>query len=183
MEDERMQEIAKHNEEEWAGPKNRVSVGFRVLNSGGTVTYGHLGSVPAKFIAPASEGAVDRNYDNGYVLADKPRPDEVDSNGNQISTPGGRYPVYVTLADGTKSQVGEGLGYEPGVSREWTEYTQAQLDARPGYVALTNYSTTSEGGHFSDKTKMALQGWRWNGLATLAGYRAASNGASPPALR
>jgi len=155
MEDERMQEIAKHNEEEWAGPKNRVSVGFRVLNSGGTVSYGNLGSIPAKFIAPASEGAVSRSYDNGDVLADRPRTDEVDADGNQISTPGGRYPVYFTMTDGTKVQVGEGLGYESGYSREWKEYTQAQLDARPGYVALTNYSTTSEGGHFSDETKTA----------------------------
>ena len=155
MEDERMQEIAKYNEQEWAGPKNRVNVGFRVLNTGGTVTYGNLGSIPAKFIAPASEGAVDRIYDNGYVLADGLRLEEVDSNGNQTSPPGGRYPIYVTLTDGSKVQVGEGLGYESGYSREWKEYTQAQLDARPGYVALTNYSTTSEGGHFSEETEMA----------------------------
>lgn len=152
MEDERMQQIARQNEEEWAGPKSKVTVGFRVLNSGGTVNFSNLGSVPAKVIAPASEGAVNRVYDNGYVLGDKPRSDEVDANGVQISTPGGRYPVYTVLNDGTKVQVGEGLGYEQGYSREWAEYTQAQLDARPGYVALTNYSTASEGGAFKEET-------------------------------
>lgn len=154
IEDERMQELAKRQDEEWIGPKNKTSVGFRVLNSGGTVRFGNLGSIPAKSVAPASAGAVNRVYDNGYVLADRPRTDEVDANGNQISTPGGRYPIYSTLTDGTKVQVGEGLGYEPGVSREWKLYSQAQLDERPGYVALTNYSATSEGGHFSDETGM-----------------------------
>jgi len=155
IEDERMQEIARHNEEEWQGPQNKVTVGFRVLNSGGTVNFSRLGTVPAKTVAPASEGAVNRNYDDGYVLADAPRAEEVDANGNQISTPGGRYPIYTTLADGTKIQVGEGLGYEAGLSREWKEYTQAQLDARPGYVALTNYSTQSEGGAFEKESGMA----------------------------
>lgn len=159
IEDERMQEIAKRQDEEWVGPKNRLNVGFRVLNSGGTVTFGNLGSVPAKFIIPASEGVANRNYDNGYVHGDGPRAEEKDSNGNQTSTPGGRYPIYstVTNADGTTStvQIGEGLGYESGLSREWSLYNQAQLDARPGYVALTNYSTTSEGGHFSEETGIA----------------------------
>jgi hypothetical protein len=155
IEDERMQAIAKRNEEEWAGPKNKVTVGFRVLNTGGTVEFGNLGTIEAKTIAPASEGAVDRVYDNGYVLADRPRTDEVDSSGNQTSPPGGRYPIYFTLTDGTKVQVGEGLGYEAGLSREWRLYTQAQLDARAGYVAYTNYSTVSEGGRFVDETEMA----------------------------
>src|SRR5688572_5677270 len=155
IEDERMQELARYNEQEWSGPKNRANIGFRLLNSGGTISYGNLGSIPAKTVAPASDGAVDRVYDNGYVAADGPRGNEVDADGNQISIPGGRYPIYLTSSDGTKIQVGEGLGYEAGYSREWHEYTQAQLDARPGYVAMTNYSTTSEGGHFSDETEMA----------------------------
>lgn len=152
IEDERMQEIAKHNEEEWQGPRSKVTVGFRVLNSGGTVNFSHLGSIPAKFVAPASDGNVNRVYDNGYVLADGPRANEVDANGNQISAPGGRYPIYTILNDGSKIQTGEGLGYEQGLSREWQEYTQAQLDARPGYVALTNYSAASEGGYFQNET-------------------------------
>jgi hypothetical protein len=159
IEDERMQELAKHVDEQWIGPKNKATVGFRVLNSGGTVTFGNLGTVPAKFVPPASDGAVNRVYDDGYVLADRPRTDEVDSNGNQTSTPGGRYPIYanITNTDGTitKVQIGEGLGYEAGLSREWKLYSQYQLDARPGYVALTNYSTTSEGGSFSEESDMA----------------------------
>lgn len=158
LEDERMQEIARRGEEEWMGPKSKISVGFRVLNSGGTVDFKNLGAIPGRVIAPAADGAVNRVYDNGYVLRDGARTNEVDANGNQTSTPGGRYPIYstVTNADGTTTttQVGEGLGYEAGLSREWKLYTQAQLDARPGYVAYTNYSTTSEGGSFSDKMGM-----------------------------
>jgi len=151
IEDERMQAIAARKEEEWFGPRNKVNIGFRVLNTGGTVGFSNLGAVPAKIVAPASEGAVNRIYDNGDVLADGPRPTEVDANGNQLSPPGGRYTLYGTQADGSQTPVAEILGYETGKSREWKEYTQNQFDEKPGYLALTNYSTTSEGGHFNDK--------------------------------
>jgi hypothetical protein len=150
-EDERMETLAARNQKEWLGPRNKVSVGFRLLDSGGKVDFGNLGAIPAKLIAPASAGAVDRIYDNGAVGADALRSNEVDSNGNQTSTPGGRYQITSTGTDGTVSVVGDYVSYTPGQTRSWTENTQDQLDARPGYVGFTNYSTTSEGGHFSDK--------------------------------
>ena len=150
-EDERLETLAARTQKEWIGPRNKVSVGFRLLDSGGKVDFGNLGPVPAKLIAPASAGAVNRVYDNGTVSADGLRSNEVDSNGNQTSTPGGRYQITSTATDGTVSVVGDYVSYTPGLTRTWEELTQAQLDARPGYVAFTNYSTTSEGGHFSDK--------------------------------
>jgi len=152
IQDERMQAIAsRKQQEEWFGPRNKVTVAFHILNSGGTVDFNNLGAVPAKIVPPASEGAVNRVYDTGYVLADSPRQTEVDANGNQVSTPGGRYTIYGTQSDGSQIPVAEILGYQTGVSREWKEYTQNQFEERPGYLALTNYSTTSEGGHFTDK--------------------------------
>ncbi len=155
-EDERMENLAARNQQEWMGPRNKVDVGIRFLNSGGKVAFGNLGAIPAKPIAPASAGAVDRVYDNGTVNADSLRSNEVDQNGNQTSTPGGRYQTYTTGSDGTVIQTGDYISYTPGLTRVWSELTQAQLDARPGYVAFTNYSSTSEGGHFSDKAGPAM---------------------------
>jgi hypothetical protein len=154
MEEERMKALTERNaeQEQWFGPRNKISVGFRFLTSGGRVDFGKLGTVPAKFIAPASEGATTRVYDNGYVDLDATRTDEIDSTGKQTSTPGGRYATFVKNTDGTTGeQNGDYVSYTPGQSRYWLETTEAQLTAKPGYVAMTTYSTTSEGGHFSDK--------------------------------
>jgi hypothetical protein len=154
MEEERMKALTARNaeQEQWFGPRNKISIGFRFLTSGGHVDFGNLGAVPAKFIAPASAGATTRVYDNGYVDQDGLRNNEVDSTGKQTSTPGGRYITYVANSDGTKGeQNGEFLSYTPGQSRIWLETTEEQLTAKPGYVGFTTYSTTSEGGHFTDK--------------------------------
>lgn len=153
-EDERMQALEERNlreeEAQWFGPRNHVTIGFRFLTSGGKVDFGNLGAVPAKEVAPASAGNVDRRYDDGYVLGDAARADERDASGNVTSTPGGRYAVYATASDGTKTQTGEYRAYTPGETRNWNEYTAAQL-AKPGYVGFTTYSTASEGGHATDK--------------------------------
>lgn len=157
MEEERMKLLQQRNAEaeQWFGPRNKISVGFRFLASGGKVDFGNLGAVPAKFVADASAGAVSRLYDNGYVNKDGLRtsgPVEVDSSGNQTSTPGGRYASYAVNSDGTKGeQNGEWLSYTPGQTRSWQETTEDQLTSKPGYVGFTTYSTTSEGAHFTDK--------------------------------
>lgn len=154
MEEERMKALqARQAEaEKWFGPRNKVSVGFRFLTSGGQVNFGNLGAVPAKFIAEASEGAVNRVYDDGAVLRDALRPMELDAAGNPLSSPGERFATYAANADGTRGeQNGDYLSYTPGQTRSWEEGTEEQLTRRPGYVAFTAYSTTSEGGHFTDK--------------------------------
>lgn len=151
IEDERMQALQARNERDWLGPRNKVSVGFRLLNSGGSVNFRNLGAVPAKEVAAASAGNVTRQYDDGTVYADGLRTDEIDANGNQTSTPGGRYAVYSTQTDGTRAQIGDMVSYTPGQTRTYQSYNQSQIDAKPGYLAFTTYSTTSEGGHLSDK--------------------------------
>ncbi len=154
MEEERMKLLTERNAEaeQWFGPRNKVTVGFRLLSSGGHVDFSNLGAVPAKVVAEASAGAVDRVYDDGTVSRDVLRANEVDASGNQLSSPGGRYATYFTNSDGTKGeQNGDYVSYTPGQTRTWVEYTDAQLTSKPGYIGFTNYSTTSEGGHFTDK--------------------------------
>lgn len=157
IEDERMQELMARNAaaEQWFGPRNKVSAGFRLLSSGGNVEFGNLGAVPARAFVPASAGNVTRTYDDGEVQADGLRSSEIDINGNQISTPGGRYGVYATLDDGTRLQVADFLSYTPGLTRAWGAANEEQVTSRPGYVAMSNYSTTSEGGSFIDKPGMS----------------------------
>jgi len=157
-EDERMAALSR-NDGQWYTPKTRISVGFRMLSSGGQVDFKNLGSVPSGFpIIPASSGADNRGYNDGAVYLDSLRADEKDSDGNQTSTPGGTYRIYQTVkvdvkdADGNvtgtedvQRLMGEYLSYTPGVTRGWEIYTQAQLLEKPGYVAYHQYSTLSEG--------------------------------------
>lgn len=161
-EEERMQALQNAGEQ-WFAPRNKVTVGFRLLNSGGQVDFKNLGSVLGRLVAPAAAGNVDRNYDNGSVLADVLRSDEKDSSGNQTSTPGGRYQVTktVTVNDldgegkviGTHTEdilVGDYVSFTPGLTRIWGVSTPEQLK-NSDYIPFTNYAAVSEGGTFSDK--------------------------------
>lgn len=158
-EEERLSQLAR-NDGMWYTPKTRVSVGIRILDSGGRVNFGNLGSVPMlNTIIPAAEGAVVRVYNDGEVRLDAARTDEKDLNGNQTSTPGGRYQTFttstvnVTDADGNiigtqevQRLSGDYLAYTPGLTREWEVYGQSQFLTKPGYVAFNNYAAISEGG-------------------------------------
>jgi hypothetical protein len=161
-EDERIEQLVRSESSEWYTPKNSVSVGFRVLTSGVNVHFGNLGSVA--LLAPDSAGTGQRVYNNGYVDVDAPRSDEVDANGHQTSTPGGRYQTYttqtnpVTDANGvvigtTTTQVvsGDSLSYTPGLTRNWSYSTPEQAASVPGYIAMSNYGATSEGGGVTKK--------------------------------
>ena len=163
-EEERLEKLMADSAQ-WYVPRNRVSVGFRMLSSGGKVTFGNLGIVPAEQSAAAiSAGVADRVYDNGSVHADAARLNEKDANGNQTSTPGSRYPVIGTVTvtkknpDGTDvigdnglpvteditTQTGDFLAYTPGLSRSWAYAAPSQITA-DGHVALSIYSATSDG--------------------------------------
>ncbi|MBL9215254.1 MAG: hypothetical protein JNG83_07250 [Opitutaceae bacterium] len=162
-EDERLEALAR--DVEAYVPKSSLAVGFRVLSSGAKVSYGNLGSVPfANTAAPLSEGSVSRNYDNGAVLKDSLRDNEKDTNGNQTSTPGGRYTttststVDVKDADGNVIGTqdvttinGDYLSYTPGLTRQWGYGSEAQLQQAAGYVAMSNYRAISEGGMANKK--------------------------------
>lgn len=149
-EDERLESLAR-SEGEWRVPKTKVSVGFRMLNSGAQVDFGNLGSVPSiRSIAPVSEGARQRTYDNGQVFLDGLRSNEANTDGTQKSTPGGRYEVTGTLEDGTVVVTNNLLSYTPGLTRDWETHTDAQFTS-PGYASFSYYSTTSEGASATHK--------------------------------
>ena len=164
-EDERIEQLVRSEASEWYTPKNSVSVGFRIMSSGVNVRFGNLGAVAfSSTIAPASAGAVSRTYDNGYVNLDSLRSDEVDSNGNQTSTPGGRYQTYSTTSTPVTDEngnvtgsvttpvlVADSLSYTPGLTRIWGYSTPEQNAAIPGYIAMSSYSATSDGGSYSKK--------------------------------
>ncbi len=163
-EEERLEKLMADSAQ-WYVPKTTVSIGFRMLNSGGKVAFGNLGTVQFDGeVAPISAGSVDRVYDNGAVRADVPRLDEKDANGNVITTPGSRYPILSTVkvnvtdsngnpvlnADGTNVtedvllQTGDFLAYTPGLTRNWGYGSDTQLTG-DGRLAMSTYSATSEG--------------------------------------
>jgi len=163
-EEERLEKLMADSAQ-WYVPKTTVSIGFRMLNAGGKVAFGNLGSVAFESeVAPIQDGSVDRVYDNGAVRADVPRLDEKDANGNVITTPGSRYPILSTIkvnvtdsngnpvlnADGTNVtedvllQTGDFLAYTPGLTRNWGYGSNTQLTG-DGRIAMSTYSATSEG--------------------------------------
>lgn len=156
-EEQRLEALARENAEIYV-PKTNVTVGFRVLGSGAKVNFGHLGNVGFDLtVAPRSEGAVDRLYDNGSVRSDSLRLDERDENGNAKFAPGSRYPllstvtVNVTDANGNVTgtedilvQTGDFLAYTPGLTRNWGYGSASQVTSN-GRIAMSTYSATSEG--------------------------------------
>jgi len=144
-------DILSRDSSEWYIPRSTVQFGLRIMSSGAAVDFGNLGTVPSlRTIAPASEGAAERIYDNGGVGKDALRTNEVDANGNQTSTPGGRYRTTATDANGNTVLTGDFLSYTPGQSRLWN-YANASQAAVPGQVAFQTYSATSEGATASDE--------------------------------
>lgn len=147
-EDARMDALMRGggNDGRWFSPRGRLNVGFRVLSSGGKVDFGNLGSVPFQFpIVAASEGAKNRGYNDGAVVLDALRADEKNADGNQTSTPGGRYQVFGKDANGNPRLTGEFLAYTPELTREWDVRSQSQVLDTPGYVAFHSYAAVSEG--------------------------------------
>lgn len=209
-EEQRLEALARENAEIYM-PKSKVSVGFRVLTSGATVHFGNLGMVAFDLNPPAaSEGNVDRVYDNGAVRIDAPRLEERDENNVQTSTPGGRYPIFNTVtvdvkdADGNVIgtedillQTGDFLAYIPGMTRNWGYGAASQVTA-DGHIAMSTYSSTSEGASAMKKEGMSagvefqyvrtfskstrrLQWGMFTGL-TLNGINAKSTGTVTSAL-
>ncbi|MSU46038.1 MAG: hypothetical protein EXS42_02640 [Lacunisphaera sp.] len=82
-EQERMEALTRADSADWHVPKSSLTIGILVLSSGAKVNFGHLGSVPfSTTVAPASDGAVSRTYDNGFVNIDAPRADELNAAGS-----------------------------------------------------------------------------------------------------
>jgi hypothetical protein len=173
-EDERIEQLVRSEASEWYTPKNSVTVGFRVLTSGANVQFGKLGSIYGSIpitdrVAPASAGRVNRVYDNGSVGVDAPRASEVDANGVQKSVPGERFKTYTTTTTPVLDENGVQVGtktdtvlssdipsYNPEVTRVWGYATPEQATAENGYIAMSSYSATSDGGSFSKKEGMSI---------------------------
>ncbi len=165
-EEQRLEALARAEAEIYV-PRNNVSVGFRLLGSNSHVRFSNLGNVPVDNTpADLSGGSINRTYDNGYVHTDAPRANESDGDGVQTSIPGSRYtvmgsqPTYVYDANG--NVVGtinapatsvDGLSYTPGLTRNWSYSLPSQADLRPGYIAMSNYSATSDGAAFDKKQR------------------------------
>jgi hypothetical protein len=121
------------------------------------VHFGGLGALPVdQTVVPLSSGVSSRTYDNGYVNVDAPRANELDGNGIQHSAQGGRYQPTSTDSSGATSITGDYLSYATGLTRVWSYDTPQQASQQPGFIAMSNYSSTSEGG-FADK-KQGLNG-------------------------
>lgn len=143
-EDEKLERELGLPSDHWYVPKTTLRFGFRVLTSGVNVNFGNLGSVAStREVVPASAGDVTRVYDNGAVALDVLRVNEVDANGVQTSTPGGRYQVLVPNDDGSVSLIFDGLSFTPGRTRYWNYVSDSQVVG--GLIALSNFSATSEG--------------------------------------
>ncbi len=147
-EDERIEQLVRSEASEWYTPKDSIRVGFRVLSSGVNVRFGKLGVVAASStILPNTAGdRVTRNYDNGTVDVDAARSEELDDNLIQTSPPGGRYYQYIA---GVVSK--DSLSYTPGLTRNWGYATPEQATEKPGYIAMSTYSATSDGASFDKK--------------------------------
>lgn len=139
-EDERMNALMQQDFV-YREPRTRITVGVRMINSGGKVNFGNLGERTAAAVAPASEGAVDRVYDNGTVFADALRSSEKDANGIQVPLTGGRY----TVKDADGKVVQNLIGYQTGATRNWNGKYDAQTEDHEGYVGFNTYSAISEG--------------------------------------
>lgn len=143
-------DILSRDSSEWYVPKNTVSFGLRVLSSGASVDFGNLGTVPSIREFPGNAaGNVNRLYDNGAIGADGARLNEVDANGNQTSTPGGRYQTTVTT-DGVTRVTGDFVSFTPGQSRNWN-YRNASQATVPGQVSFNAYRATSDGATATDE--------------------------------
>lgn len=128
------------------------SVGVRAATHKPKARFGQLGNVPSSRFNPAvqdfertNERQLSRSYDNGSVSEDRPRGEELDADGNQITDPNGRYEVRTTEND-VEIVVGTRDSFTPGQTRFWTFQTDDQINASDRSVAMSTYSTTSEGG-------------------------------------
>ncbi len=156
-EEERLEALARSASEIYT-PQTNVTVGFRVLTSGAKVHFGKLGSVPlSRDIAAASAGAVKRAYDNGTVNVDMVRDDETAT--NTINLGGGRYQTSINGTDAgpdavlgtadditTNTVIGNLLSYAAGLTRDWSFGSMAQTTLKPGYIAFSTYSASTDGG-------------------------------------
>lgn len=109
------------------------------------VKFGGLGGIPSTRNIPGADQTDFglRQYDDGGVALDAPRENEVDANGNQTSTPGGRYED----TDENGDVIGDYLSYTPGQTRDWAFLNDSQVVN--GRLSLNTFATESAGTNFT----------------------------------
>jgi hypothetical protein len=135
----RLRQIAFRDGNPWT-----FQVNARLNQGGATVAFGGLGGIATSNNVPGADvlDANVRTYDNGYVVTDAPRADELDANGNVFSVPGGR---YAGLVNGVSA--GDFLAYTPGQTRSWGISSGDQITANG--IEFNSYETTSNGAQFT----------------------------------
>ncbi|MCF3651906.1 hypothetical protein [Synoicihabitans lomoniglobus] len=127
----RMRKVAFRDANPWT-----FHVNARYNSGKSSVQFGGLGEVPSIQNLPGADRTevVVRRYDDGGVALDGLRSSEKDADGNQTSTPGGRY----------TTEKGESLlSYTPGQTRQWFyTHDSQQVD---GGIAMHAFSAQSTG--------------------------------------
>ncbi len=111
-----------------------------------SVEFGGLGNMPSIHNLPGADqtDVLAREYDDGGVLLDGPRTNEVDADGNQTSTPGGRYQALPPGAADDSDVYLDLLSYTPGQTRYWRYLDDSQRVGDNG-IAMHAYSAQSTG--------------------------------------
>jgi hypothetical protein len=120
-------------------PRWTVSVGTRYHGGGAGVDFSGLGNIPLR----AADLTTGRFYDNGFVNLDQARLNEIDADGNQTSTPGGRYQIFSAPAeDGSTVLVGDFVSYTAGYTRNWN-YGNASQVTSDGRIGMDLFGASS----------------------------------------
>ncbi len=132
-----------------------LHVNARYSDTEANVTFGGLGAIPSvSNVLEADLTDVEtRTYDDGGVGLDFVRVGEADANGDQTSTPGGRYETR----DDDGVLTGDLLAYTPGQTRQWFYLNADQ--AGDGTVNLNSFSTESSGASFARAAESSRLGF------------------------
>ncbi|MBL9191072.1 MAG: hypothetical protein JNJ82_01860 [Opitutaceae bacterium] len=136
---------------------NAFSVGVRYIG-GADIKFGNLGTVPSQLSIPALTGSAQPiSYTDGAISLDALRDNEKDADGNQTSTPGGRYTTSGVRVDANGNPIlddagnpvtqitGDYVSYTAGFTRTWAYVNASQVTSNPGFVAMHDYSAESSG--------------------------------------
>lgn len=136
----RLRQVAFRDANPWT-----FHVNARYNSGKPTVKFGDLGNVPTiRNIPGADQTTVAvREYDDGIVGLDQLRTNESDANGNQTSTPGGRYQAESAAGSGIFLDL---LSYTPGQTRNWG-YAHDSMKV-PGGIAMNTFAAESAGASF-----------------------------------
>ncbi len=138
----RLRQIAFRDANPWT-----FHVNARYNTGKPSVDFKDVGTVPSLRTLPGADQTdyPARAYDDGYVVLDGYRENELDENDNPTSTPGGR---YTFVPDEDKPDVYyDLLAYTPGQTRTWGYLQDSQQGN--GTIAMNAFSAQSTGTQLS----------------------------------